>query len=155
VPTGEQIVIGPKPGAADPVRHRLAGLLSEFDLHWTLGLLSHDDRPGTNTIAMRNVWDTQPDQIASAQLAVAIACDEAQQALRQCIGRTLVTTPDASADLPFRFPDAFRIAVPILQLDERATIHHGLISRVGGGCLSCIEGYGLIVMLFHDFPSVE
>src|SRR5512139_2407865 len=69
-PSGKQLVIAPKPGAADPVRHRLAGLLSEFELHLTPGLLLHDDRPGTNTIAMRNVSDTQPDQIASAQRAV-------------------------------------------------------------------------------------
>jgi hypothetical protein len=45
-------------------------LLGDFELHWTLGLLLHDDRAGANAIAMRYVSNAQPDQIASPQLAV-------------------------------------------------------------------------------------
>ena len=66
----EEMIIGLEPGTADPMRHRLAGLLGDFELHWALGLLLHDDRPRANAIAVRDVSNAQPDQIASAQLAV-------------------------------------------------------------------------------------
>jgi hypothetical protein len=48
----------------------LAGLLGDLELNWTLGVLLHDDRAGANAIAMRNVSNAQPDQIASAQPAI-------------------------------------------------------------------------------------
>jgi hypothetical protein len=51
-PTWEKIVIGSTTGAADPVRNRPPCWLRDLELNGTLGLLLHNDRAGSDAIAM-------------------------------------------------------------------------------------------------------
>src|SRR5687768_12248348 len=57
-------------GCGDPLGQRVARRFSDFELHRALGFLLHDDRAVAHALAMANVTDLEPDEIARAQLAV-------------------------------------------------------------------------------------
>ena len=54
----------------DPGGNRVPRLLGQFKLNRPLGLLLHDDRTAGYLTAPDDVVHAEPDQIASAQLAV-------------------------------------------------------------------------------------
>jgi hypothetical protein len=45
-------------------------LFSDFELHWPLRLLLHDNGAGRNVTALDYIVDAKSNQIATAQLAV-------------------------------------------------------------------------------------
>src|SRR2546426_8446584 len=47
-----------------------SGRFRQVKLHWPLGLSLHDHRSGQNLVAVRDIANTQIDEITTAQLAV-------------------------------------------------------------------------------------
>jgi hypothetical protein len=54
----------------DPRSDRVPRLLGDFELHWSLGLLLHDNCPGRDPAALDDIVDAETNQVASTQLAV-------------------------------------------------------------------------------------
>jgi hypothetical protein len=54
----------------NPGGDRVPRLLDDLKLHRPLGLLLHNNRAGGNMTALDHIVDAEPDQIASAQLAI-------------------------------------------------------------------------------------
>ena len=54
----------------DPCGYRIPRLLGDLELHWSLGLLLHDNRAAGDMTALDHIMDAQRDQITPAQFAV-------------------------------------------------------------------------------------
>jgi hypothetical protein len=67
---GKQKRLRRKTRPLDPTSDRFAGLLSDLELYWPLGLLLHHDGPGRYSLALRDVPNSELHQVASPQLAV-------------------------------------------------------------------------------------
>ena len=66
----EEVVFRAQTCLLDPSGHGLPRGLGDLELHRSRGLLLHDDGPRGDAVAVADVADLQPDEIASAQLAV-------------------------------------------------------------------------------------
>jgi hypothetical protein len=67
---GEQVVSRYEGCFADPGRERVAGLISDFEPHGTLGLLLQNCGASSNAIPMTDIAHAQIQQVAGTQLAV-------------------------------------------------------------------------------------
>lgn len=68
--TGKQEILGLQLCCPDPSQQSILGLVRDFELDRTLGLLLHHDSARGNPGPMRNVTNAQLDQVASSELAV-------------------------------------------------------------------------------------
>ena len=66
----EEVIFQTQTCLLDPSGHGLPRGLGDLELHRPRGLLLHDDGPRGDAVAVADVADLQPDEIASAQLAV-------------------------------------------------------------------------------------
>src|SRR5271154_890120 len=66
----KEVLLWLQMGGADPGGDRGPGLLGDLKLHWSLGLLLHDNRAGRNMATLNQIVNAQPDQITPSQLAV-------------------------------------------------------------------------------------
>ena len=66
----EEVVFRAQTCLLDPSSHCLPRGLGYLELHRSRGLLLHDDGPRGDAVAVADFADLQPDEIASAQLAV-------------------------------------------------------------------------------------
>ena len=57
------------PNAHMSVGDRVPRLLCDFELHWPLSLLLHDNRAGPDMATLNHVVDAKADKIAATQLA--------------------------------------------------------------------------------------
>jgi hypothetical protein len=66
----EQVLASGQLLPVDPGKHRLPGLLRNFELNGPAGLALHNYRTVKDASALRDVVDAQTDQITAAQLAI-------------------------------------------------------------------------------------
>src|SRR5215469_11526019 len=67
---GEEVIVWPPLGAANPTRQRLTGLFGDLELDWPLRLSLHNDCPRCNASAMADIADSQSHEIARPELAI-------------------------------------------------------------------------------------
>lgn len=63
----EQVI---KARRLDPSMDCLTRRCGDLELYWPVRLLLHDDRTRTHTLAVTNVSNAQPDEVACSELAV-------------------------------------------------------------------------------------
>ena len=65
ITAGKQVIIRFQSRLVDPCRDRFPGLLGDFKLYGLVGFLLHHNRSFGDTLTVRNITDTQFDQITT------------------------------------------------------------------------------------------
>ena len=92
--TREQIILGLQCGCSHSGEDRLSGRLRDFELHWTLGFLLHNDCACGDSIAVGHITDAQLHEIAAAKFAVDRQIEQRQLALAIGHLQTNANRPD-------------------------------------------------------------